>query len=148
MADSSVAITPGSGVSVRAITGVGSGSATVQQVVTLADSGGNLVASWAPLPVQSKPLQTSTSALTQVTAATSTTTVLASNSSRVGAYVFNDSTATLYLAFASTASTTAYTLQVPPGGTYLHDGPVIYTGQLSGIWSAANGAARVTEVTA
>lgn len=41
MADGSVAITAGSGTPIRVLTGLGTGSAD-QQVVTLADSGGNL----------------------------------------------------------------------------------------------------------
>lgn len=78
-----------------------------------------------------------------VSAATSSTTVLASNSSRRGFELFNDSTATLYVLFTSgTASTTTYNVQVGPGGYYSNQ---LYSGIVKGIWSAANGAVRVTE---
>jgi hypothetical protein len=60
-----------------------------------------------------------------------------------GRMVFNDSTATLYLAFGPTASETAYTTQVAPGGLYEFPIPM-YAGVVSGIWSAANGSARLT----
>lgn len=51
MADSSVAITAGTGTPIRVLTGLGTGSAD-QQVVTLADSAGNLLGTTAaPFPV-------------------------------------------------------------------------------------------------
>lgn len=61
--------------------------------------------------------------------------------------VYNESaSATLYLSFSATAaSLTAYSVQVPPMG-YV-ELPITYTGQLRGIWSAAVGNARVTEMT-
>lgn len=62
MADSSVAITAGSGTPIRVLTGLGAGSAD-QQVVTLADSAGNLLGTaTAGVPVQSAFLEASGSA--------------------------------------------------------------------------------------
>ncbi len=90
-----------------------------------------------------------TSALTSVGSnSSSSVTVLALNASRKGAMVFNDSTAILYLKFGATASTTSFTVQIPANGYYELPGPSIYTGVLDGIWSATNGNARVTEITA
>ena len=89
----------------------------------------------------SKPQASAT--LASVTAATTSTTILAASSSTHNAVVYNDSTAVLYLAFAATASTTAYTVQVPAGGYFEMPKPA-YQGIITGIWSAANGAARVT----
>lgn len=80
-----------------------------------------------------------------VTAATSSTTVLAANTARIGATVFNDSTATLYLALFSGASTTSYTAQV--GANAYYEVPFGYDGIITGVWSAANGNVRVTEIT-
>lgn len=93
-------------------------------------------------------LQTSTTGtITSVTAAAVSTTILASNASRKAASVYNDSTAILYLSTSATAaSTTVYSVQVPPGGYFELPNTRLYTGQLTGIWSAANGAARVTEM--
>lgn len=85
-----------------------------------------------------------TDTITSVTAATASTTVLAANTSRKGAVFFNDSTAILYLAFAATASTTSYTVQIPPGGYYELPRP-IRQAIITGIWSAANGSVKVTE---
>ena len=75
-------------------------------------------------------------------------TILASNASRVGASVLNDSTATLYLRLsASAASTTDYTVQLVTGAYY--EVPSRYSGAITGIWASDpnTGAARVTEVT-
>jgi hypothetical protein len=88
----------------------------------------------------------STSSLSNVVASASSTAILASNASRKGATLVNDSTATLYLKYGATASTTSYSYQVPPGGTWEMATPP-YTGAIDGIWSSATGNARVTELT-
>lgn len=86
-----------------------------------------------------------TGTLTSVSNAITSTTVLASNSSRKGFIVYNDSTVVLYIAFASTASTTAFSAKLQPGSEYNSD--TLYTGIITGIASAASGSARVTEFT-
>jgi hypothetical protein len=45
----------------------------------------------------------------------------------------------------TTASVTSYTAQVFPSGYF--ELPYGYTGEIDGIWSAAVGNARITEVT-
>jgi len=91
---------------------------------------------------------TATATLSNVSSSASSVTVLASNASRRGAMIFNDSTAVLYLKFGATASTTSYTVQIPSNAYYeLPANSFLYNGILDGIWSAANGSARVTEVT-
>jgi hypothetical protein len=88
-----------------------------------------------------------TGTITSVAAAVTSTTILASNVLRKGASVFNDSTANLYLGLtASAVSLTAYTVKVPAGALFEVNWPV-YTGQMTGIWDAAVGNARVTELT-
>ncbi|WP_024275956.1 hypothetical protein [Hyphomicrobium sp. 802] len=89
--------------------------------------------------------RSSTPSLTSVAAATANRQILAANAARVGSMIMNESTATLYLALATAASLTAYTVQIPPGGYY--ETPFGYQGAIYGIWSAANGYARVTELT-
>jgi hypothetical protein len=79
-------------------------------------------------------------------AASATTEVLAAaNGARRGLTVYNESNAVLYLALAPVATLTVYTIQVNPGAYYELPVPV-YRGIVSGIWSAANGAALVTEL--
>jgi hypothetical protein len=91
---------------------------------------------------------TTSSATTMTSVASSLTSValLPANATRKGAALYNESTAILYIAFAATASITAYTVQVPANSSYQLPAPV-YTGAISGIWSAANGFARITELT-
>ena len=74
--------------------------------------------------------------------------LLASNASRLGATVFNDSSALLYLGLGTTAvTTTNYTAKVFPNGYY--EAPYRFTGQIRGIWATdpGDGGAKVTELT-
>ena len=93
-------------------------------------------------------LSTATTAtLANVSASLSNVTLLASNANRKGAMVFNDSaTASLFLKFGATASSTSFTVKLAPGGYFEAPVPVIYTGIIDGIWDIASGSARVTEV--
>lgn len=114
-----------------------------------------------------QPLSADTSGLIQISVAQATgastgtqtvvndtnadTTILASNASRKGAAIWNDSTAVLYLLVASgTSSATNCTLSLAPGAYYelpITEGGC-YTGVVKGIWASdASGAARVTEWT-
>lgn len=88
-----------------------------------------------------------TSAVTSVAAAVASTSLLASNTSRRGATFYNDSaSASLYIKLGATASLTSFTVLVPPSGYYEVPSPV-YTGAIDGIWDAAVGDARITELT-
>lgn len=73
-------------------------------------------------------------------------TLFASNANRLGATIYNDSTAILYMKLGAAASNTSYTIQLAANGGY-YEVPFGYTGIIDGIWSAANGSARVTELT-
>lgn len=96
--------------------------------------------------VNTIPPTSSSSSVTSVAASASNVTLLASNTSRLGATVYNDSaSATLSLKLGATASATSFTAQVDPGGYY--EVPFSYTGIIDGIWSAAVGSARITELT-
>lgn len=88
----------------------------------------------------------STATLTNVASSASSVTVLAANTSREGATVYNDSTQVLYLKMGATASATSYTVQLASNAYY--EVPFGYNGKLDGLWASANGSARVTELTA
>jgi len=97
-----------------------------------------------PLPVIAA---TATATLTSVPSAITTTVLLAASTTRKGFVIFNESTAVLHVALAGTASLTAYTVQVPAGGSFtMPTWELRYVGDVSGIWVAANGFARVTSV--
>ena len=83
-----------------------------------------------------------TATLASVASSATSVTIFAAANGSNGRTVFNDSTAVLYLAFAATASETAYTVQVAAGGYY--EVPWNFDGVISGIWASANGNARTT----
>lgn len=87
--------------------------------------------------------QTATS--TNVSGSATSVTLLASNTNRLGATIFNDSTSILYLKLGATASTTSFTAKLYEDGYF--EVPANYTGIIDGIWASATGAARVTEIT-
>lgn len=89
--------------------------------------------------------KSSTGGGTSVASANTSSTLLAANSARLGATIFNDSTQVLYLKLGSTASSTSHTLQMAAASYY--EVPFGYTGIIDGIWAAANGFARITELT-
>jgi hypothetical protein len=78
-----------------------------------------------------------------VAAATSSTQLIASNTARLGASVFNDSTSAMYINLGSSATTTAFVVKLAPASYY--EIPFNYTGVVNGIWDTATGAARVCE---
>ena len=97
-------------------------------------------------PLFVRQASSSTGTPSSVVAAAADTALLAANTARLGATIYNDSTATLYLVAGSgAASTTNYTIQIAPNGYY--ELPYNYTGAVRGIWTAANGNARITEYT-
>jgi len=97
------------------------------------------------LQVSSTQTKSNTSAVTSVSSSVTNITLLATNTNRLGATVYNDSNQTLYLKLGATASTTSFTAKVGAQGYF--EVPAAFTGQLDGLWAGANGAARVTELT-
>jgi len=92
-----------------------------------------------------KEVRSSASSVTSVASSASNVTLLATNSNRLGATIYNDSSKNLYIKLGATASTTSFTTIISSMGYY--EVPFNYTGQIDGIWAAANGNARITELT-
>lgn len=86
-----------------------------------------------------------TGAETNVAGSGTAVTLLAANTSRVTASVFNDSTSALYILAGAGASTSNFSVKVLPGGYF--EVPAGYRGSLTGLWDTATGNARVTEYT-
>jgi hypothetical protein len=107
------------------------------QAVSLVDTSGNSYLANTPTPASS----------TQASVASSATdvTILAANTERKGCTIYNESIGTLYVLLSTgTSSTTRYSLQIAPNSALiLKVGD--YSGVIKGLWSAANGFARVTE---
>ena len=92
-----------------------------------------------------------TSTLANVTSSATSVTLLAANNNRKTAIIINDSTSDLYVTLnASAASTTNYSLflaaKVGNTPSFLAINGDDYSGEIRGIWSSANGFARITEV--
>jgi hypothetical protein len=104
-----------------------------------------LVVSVSPNSTVKTAQQNATAALTSVAASVASVTVLALNANRKGAMITNDSTSVVYIAFAATATATAFTAKLNAGDYY--EVPFGYTGIITGIWVTAAGSARVTEIT-
>lgn len=76
--------------------------------------------------------------------ATSTSSVVALPAGQYTNVTFyNGATNTVYLAFAPTATTSNYTVEVTAGSTYQMPKPV-YSGVVSAIWSTGSGNLQVT----
>ena len=126
------------------------------------ESGGNLAGINTKLPASLGAKAPSASlSVTQAFAATSTlanvassatsVSLLAANNNRKTAIIINDSTSDLYVTLnASDASTTNYSLflaaKVGNTPSFLAINGDDYSGEIRGIWSSANGVARITEV--
>jgi hypothetical protein len=87
-----------------------------------------------------------TSTITRVTAAASSTPLAAVKASRKGMILYNESAASLYLKYGTAASLTSYTEIVPPNSPWYMSRDALYSGVIHGIWSSATGFAQVTEL--
>jgi hypothetical protein len=97
-------------------------------------------------PVPTKETRSTANARTSVAGAAADTLILASNANRLGATVYNDSAAILYLSLGTAAaSTTDFTVKMVADAYY--EVPFGYTGAIRGIWASATGSARVGEIT-
>ncbi len=117
------------------------GSASPWDVVIL-DSLGNPIFGFDP----SRP---ATAAITAITPAITSAVALAANAARRSVVFYNATNKSVLLAFAATASATAYTMSLPALGTWESELNG-YTGVVSAIWPALPGAGPkllVTEVT-
>lgn len=87
-----------------------------------------------------------TGTLSQVASSATAVTILAANTSRKGAAIFNDSTQVLYLGLSNTTPTSsAYTVKMAAASYF--EVPAGYNGIIKGIWASANGNAVITELT-
>jgi hypothetical protein len=89
-----------------------------------------------------------TATLSNVATSNVNATLLASNTARKGAVIYNDSLVVMYVKFGTTASSTSFTYYLAAGATLeLPTSPGLYTGRIDGILASSTGNARVTELT-
>ena len=110
------------------------------QDVAMVDANGDQLTGFNP----SRP---ATATLTTVAASAVSVSLVASNAARRQVVIVNDGNKSLYVAFAATASTTAFTVRLGGGNEFVSELDS-YTGVISGIWDVAAGSARITEITA
>lgn len=109
------------------------------------------VTSSTPFPVTDAnvPLpRSATSTITRVTSSATSVNLLVSNTSRLSAVLYNDSTQIVYVKFGTTASNTSFTVAMDPKATLILEENPIYIGPIDAIWVSANGAMQITELTA
>lgn len=120
---------------------------SVWKVIRTGSDDGDAVALWldrnGAAVVRQKPA--ATPAQSSVAGSVTSVSILAANTGRLGATVFNDSTSALYLKLGATASATSYTVKMFQNDYF--ETPFGYTGAIDGIWDVATGNARITEVT-
>ena len=104
--------------------------------VTQYDAAGNVVTSGIPVAT--------TVTNSNVASSATNVTLLASNTSRRGASMFNDSTQAAYVKFGATATTSSFTYKVFPSQTLEFPVPM-YTGIVDALWDSANGSMRIAE---
>lgn len=125
--------------------------ALAQIVAALGADGATIATAANPVPVSgsSTPATFGTGTATQTAASLTAVPVLAANTARKGASIYYDGAAILYLiASATTPTSGVYTIKMGQGYFNYYEVPPGYTGIVQGIWSAATGAAAVTEWTA
>lgn len=126
--------------------GYGNGPAFITPPFTAATSADPaLVVAISPNnPITTSQARPSTNTTHSVAASLTSTTLLLSNSIRLGATVYNDSSSVLYVKLGTTASLTDFTIRLFPYCYY--EIPFGYTGEIDGFWATATGNARVGEL--
>lgn len=81
----------------------------------------------------------------EVNASTSNQLLKAANSNRTGLQIHNNGTANLYINLGTVAATDNYTDRPIEANAYWEMPFPIYTGNIYGVWDAANGYATITE---
>lgn len=98
------------------------------------------------LQVESKEIRSGTATVTSVAKSTSSVLILASNTSRLGATIFNNSNRGMWLKFGTSATSSDFTVKID--GDFYYEVPFGYTGVLHAAWDVGgSGSALITEVT-
>lgn len=105
--------------------------------VTLASDTGSL-------PVAITPQVSSTASPTRISISTASATLLSANTNRIGAIIYNEGAAALFVKLGASASTTSYTVKLASGAFYVV--PEVYTGRIDGVTDTGTGAALATEI--
>jgi hypothetical protein len=98
------------------------------------------------LAVLARPSGSGTATTSRPSASTTASAqLLAANTSRIGATIWNEGAQELYVKCGTTASTTDYTVRLAPGSYW--ETPFNYTGRIDAITSTSTAQSQVTEYT-
>ena len=96
------------------------------------------------LAVLARPSGSGTATTSRPSASTTASAqLLAANTARLGATIWNEGAQELYVKCGTTASVTDYTVRIAPGSYW--EAPYNYTGRIDGITSTSTAQAQVTE---
>jgi len=113
--------------------------------IALPASGGPVAGGTIANPVNVSPAGVAAATVSNVASSASSTSVLASNTSRRAATFYNDADRACYLKYGTTASASSFTVKIFPSGFHLLPTPP-YAGAVDAIWdSGPTGSLRVTE---
>lgn len=98
-----------------------------------------------PIPMVMDVAPRTSSPTVQVNSSTTSVTIAAANTARKGISIYNNSTAALFLSYANPATSANAFMQMAPGSLLMLDQQLIVTNAIYGIWTAANGAAQITQ---
>lgn len=99
----------------------------------------------APIPMVMDVAPRSVSATVSVASSASSVSLVAANPARKGISIYNNSTAALYLSYATPATAANSFMQMQPGSLLMLDQQLMVSNAIYGIWTAANGTAQITE---
>lgn len=98
-----------------------------------------------PIPMIMDVAPRSVTPTVSVASSTSSVSIVSANSDRKGISVYNNSTAALFLSYATPATAANSFMQMQPGSMLMLDQQLMVSNAIYGIWTAANGTAQVTE---
>lgn len=96
------------------------------------------------LPLRVEFMPPGSSSVVEVSASAASVQLVASNLSRLGILLSNESSGTLYVQLSAPAATSSFSLKVSPG-SFLNI-PFTWGGPVSGFWKPATGSVMVTEL--
>lgn len=98
-----------------------------------------------PVPMVMDVAPRSVNATVKVNSSASSVTIVGANTDRKGISIYNNSTAALFLSYATPATADNSFMQMQPGSLLMLDQQLMVSNAIYGIWTAANGSAQITE---
>ena len=98
-----------------------------------------------PIPMVMDVAPRSVTSTESIASSVTSQTLIADNSARKGISIYNNSTAELYLSYATPATATNAFMKMSPYSLLMLDQQLMVSNAIYGIWTAANGTAQITD---